>query len=169
MIVLGIDTAIRTTGYGVIEMTSVSTIRVLDCGVIKNPPKLLHSECMRRIAGGIRELITQFSPNAVSIEDVFVQKNVRTAMILSLARGAAITASAEAEIPVFAYAPTKVKKAIFGSGMATKEQMALVLSAMFKIDTRHIALDATDALSMAICHAQNHFRPQGVSLMAKQV
>lgn len=169
MIVLGVDTAIRTTGYGVISITSVSKIEILDCGVIQNPPKLLHSECLRRIAGGIRELIAQFSPDEVSIEDVFVQKNIKTAMILSLARGAAITASAEAGIPVFAYAPTKVKKAVFGNGNATKMQMALVLSAMFNIDTRNILLDATDALSMAVCHAQNHFRPLGKNFIAKQL
>lgn len=167
MIVLGVDTAIRTTGYGVIDMTSVSGIKVLDCGVIKNSPKLLHSECMRRIAGGIRELIAAFSPDAVSIEDAFVKDNIRTAMVLSLARGAAITAAAEAGVPIFAYAPTKIKKAIFGNGKATKEQMALVLSAMFNLETRTIPLDATDALSMAICHAQNTCRPYGQLLIAK--
>ena len=120
MIVLGIDTAIRCTGYGVIDIKTGDDISVIDCGVIKNPRKALHSECMRRIAGGIRELITTYSPEVAAIEGVFFQKNIKTAMILSLARGAAITALAENNIPAYEYAPKKAKLAVVGSGMASK-------------------------------------------------
>jgi len=90
MIILGIDTAMRKTGYGVVEMFSASDANVLDCGVISNGPKLLHSECLRRLSGGIQELVLKFHPDAASIESAFVSRNVRTGMILSLARGAVI-------------------------------------------------------------------------------
>ncbi len=169
MIILGIDTAIRTTGYGVIEMTSMQQIRALDCGIIKNKASDRHSECMRRIAGGIRTLIETYHPDQISIEDAFYQKNVKTAMVLSLARGAAITTAAQLQVPVFAYAPTKIKKAVFGNGSATKEQMAVILAAMFKIKIDHIPLDATDALAMALCHGQILHSPLAQKLLPQQV
>ena len=71
MIIIGIDTAIRKTGYGVLELTGAGSLKVLDCGVIANPVKLPHSECLRRLSGGIRELIEAFHPDAASIEGAF--------------------------------------------------------------------------------------------------
>ena len=100
MVILGIDTAIRRTGYGVVGMEG-NRIRVLDCGVIKNAPSLKHSDCLRRIFMGIRELIETFKPDAASIEMAFVGKNVRTTMILSMARGAAIAAASSSGLPVY--------------------------------------------------------------------
>lgn len=158
MIILGVDTAIRTTGYGVIEMTSLQKGRIIDCGIIKNSTKMLHSECLRRIAGGIRELITLHKIEIVSMEDAFLGQNIKTAMILSLARGAVITTAAEANLSIFTYAPTTVKKAVFGNGKATKEQMAFIISSLYGIKISDIPLDATDAVGMAMCHAQQLFR-----------
>ena len=82
MIIIGIDTAIRKTGYGVIDMRTGGSIRILDCGLIRNAPSLPHSECLRRLAGGIRELVSSFKPEAAAIESAFVSRNVKTAMIL---------------------------------------------------------------------------------------
>lgn len=169
MIILGIDTAIRVTGYGVIEMNSLQNVRALDCGIIKNKTTDRHSECMRRIAGGIQTLIDAFHPEQISIEDAFYHENVKTAMVLSLARGAAITTAAQNQVPVFAYAPKKIKKAVFGNGAATKQQMAIVLAAMLKIKIENIPLDATDALAMALCHGQLVHSPLAEQLLPKQV
>lgn len=88
MIILGIDPAIRTTGYGVIRTESVSRFEILDCGIIANSARLPHTECLRRLAGGIRELVGAFMPDYASIEDPFVGKNASTAIILGMARGA---------------------------------------------------------------------------------
>lgn len=154
MIILGIDTAIRCTGYGVIEMKSLDDISILDCGIIKNKPKMLHSECLCRIAGGMNALIDKYNPDVASIEDAFVGKNVKTAMILSLARGAAITEMAKANIPVYAYSPKSAKKATVGIGAASKEQVATMIASMLGLNLADIPLDSTDALSLAICHAQ---------------
>ena len=82
MIIIGIDTAIRKTGYGVIDMRTGGSVRILDCGLIRNAPSLPHSECLRRLAGGIRELVSSFKPEAAAIESAFVSRNVKTAMIL---------------------------------------------------------------------------------------
>jgi len=154
MIILGVDTAIRCTGYGVIRMNSLNSIDILDCGLIKNGQKLLHSECLRRLSGGTKELIKSYSPDAVSIEDAFYCKNVKTAMILSLARGAVITASAESNLPIYTYSPKTAKKAAVGTGQASKQQVAVMMAAMFNIDISQIPDDATDALALAVCHGQ---------------
>ena len=169
MIVLGIDTAIRCTGYGVVDIEHGDNITVLDCGVIKNPQKAPHSECLRRIAGGIKELIEIYSPDAAAIESAFYQKNISTAMILSLARGAAITALAEKGIPIYEYAPRKAKKAVVGSGMASKPQVATMISSMTGIGIDKVPLDSTDALALAVCHGQTAVRPGGTEFLPKQL
>lgn len=109
MIILGIDPAIRTTGYGVIRIDG-GAISIIDCGVIENKPKLRHSECLRRLSGGIRELVGAFTPEAAVLEAPFMGRNANTAIILGMARGAILAALAEAAVTSFAYSPTKAKK-----------------------------------------------------------
>jgi len=169
MIVLGIDAAIRRTGYGVVEIKSLDDMKVLDCGVIDTPQKAPHSECLRRIFGGVAELIGKFSPDAAAIEGAFFQKNVRTAMILSLARGAAITAAATAGVPIFEYAPRKAKKAVVGTGMASKNQVATMISSFTGIGLDKVPLDSTDALAIAICHGQNEIRGENGLVPPKMI
>ncbi len=159
MIVLGIDPAIRTTGYGVISAEAAGCFKVLDCGVIANTQRMRHSECVRRLAGGIRELAARFRPDCASIEDPFVGRNAATAIILGMARGAILAALAEAEIPVFSYAPSVAKRSAVGSGKASKEQVAALIAAETGIDAAGIKLDCTDALALAVCHAQRVLHP----------
>jgi len=149
MIIIGIDTAIRKTGYGVLEITGPSSLKILDCGVIANSPKLKHSECLRRLSGGIQELVNAFHPDAASIESAFASRNIRTAMILSLARGAVIARLAENGVPVYEYSPKTAKRAATGSGEASKEQVAAIMAALGHLDVRDIPNDSTDALALA--------------------
>jgi len=169
MIVLGIDTAIRKTGYGVIEVESANRIRILDCGVIVNAASLPHSGCLRRLSGGIRELVQAFHPDAASIESAFVSRNIRTAMILSLARGAVIAALAEHNISVYEYSPKTAKRAATGSGDASKEQVANLLGAMCALDASKIPNDSTDALALALCHGTIAVRQTLASLLQKPI
>ncbi len=159
MIILGIDPAIRTTGYGVIRSENPNSFEILDCGVIENKAKAPHTECLRRIAGGIRELLSAFHPDCASIEAPFVGKNASTAIILGMARGAILTALAEGGVPVYAYSPSTAKRSAVGSGGATKEQVAMMVAAELGIGIERIPLDSTDALALAICHAQLALRP----------
>ncbi|WP_294508906.1 crossover junction endodeoxyribonuclease RuvC [uncultured Victivallis sp.] len=154
MVILGIDPAIRTTGYGVIRAESAARFEILDCGIIANSARLPHTECLRRLAGGIRELVGAFTPDYASIEDPFVGRNASTAIILGMARGAILTALAESSVPVYSYSPSSAKRAAFGSGKATKEQVALMVSAETGIAIERIPLDSTDAIALAVCHAQ---------------
>ena len=154
MIILGLDPAIRTTGYGVIEMLSGNKSRILDCGVIKNTASMPHSECVRRLAGGVRELVNAFHPDCASLESPFVGDNARTAIILGMARGAILTALAENNIIAYAYAPIVAKRAVTGLSHARKEQVALMMANEFDIAVSDIPDDATDALALALCHIQ---------------
>ncbi|HPO90301.1 MAG TPA: crossover junction endodeoxyribonuclease RuvC [Victivallales bacterium] len=158
MRVLGIDTAIRCTGYGLVDCNN-GRIDIVDCGIIQNKHNVPHSECLRRLGCGIRELIHKFNPDVAALESAFYSKNVKTAMILSYARGAIMFVLAENKIPIYAYAPKKAKMAIGGSGSSSKLMIAQILSSMLSIDINQINLDATDALAIAICHGQLASRP----------
>ncbi len=161
MIIIGIDTAIRKTGYGVLDISTPSTVKVLDCGVIVNSPKLPHSECLRRLSGGIQQLVEAFHPDVAAIESAFACKNIKTTMILSLARGAVIARLAEMGVPAYEYSPKTAKRAATGNGEAAKEQVAAVIAALGKLDVKNIPDDSTDALALALCHGTLACRPEG--------
>lgn len=167
MIIVGIDTAIRCTGYGVVKIQRGGKIAVLDCGVIKNKTKAPHSECLRRLYGGINEICKSFQPEVAALESAFYQKNVKTAMILSYAKGAVMTALANNAIPAYAYAPKKAKQAVVGTGTASKEQVASVIASMTGLNLDQIPLDATDALAIAICHGYLAIRTNVVDFLDK--
>ena len=160
MIVLGIDPAIRTTGYGVIELTPSGKCKILDCGVIANSPKLPHSECLRRLYGGIEELISLWHPDSAALEEPFVGKNAKTAIILGMARGGILSALANHTVPAFAYNPSVAKRAAAGHGGADKSRIAFLLAAEFNIAVEDIPLDSTDALALALCHIQRMQYPE---------
>ncbi|NMA46937.1 MAG: crossover junction endodeoxyribonuclease RuvC [Lentisphaerae bacterium] len=161
--VLGIDTALRCTGWGLIDVHG-NKLSAVDCGVIRNQNKDPISQCLRRLAGGIRELVELYHPQVAVIEGAFYCKNVRTAMVLGSARGAVIAVLAEHELPVFEYAPRRVKQSICGFGNASKQQVALLVAQFLNIHTEQIALDSTDALALALCHAQGLTIAQGLGL-----
>ena len=162
MIVLGIDPAIRTTGYGVIDAGTGGRFSVIDCGIIANSPKLPHSQCVRRLHSGICELVDTFHPDCAVLEEPFMGKNAGTAIILGMARGAILAAMSLHDIPCFAYAPTVAKRAAVGRGTATKEQIAVMIAAELGIKIDQIPLDSTDALALAMCHAGRVLRSCGV-------
>jgi len=150
-------------------MFAPGKFKILDCGVIRNSRDLPHSECLRRLSGGMKELVERYKPSDASIEDAFVGRNIRTAMTLSLARGAVIAALAEAGVKVFQYSPKTAKRSAVGRGDSTKEQVALMISAMCGIDVAKIPLDSTDALALAVCHGNAAARPELAGFLAKPV
>lgn len=167
--ILGVDTAIRKTGYAVLRLNAPGRYEVIDCGLIRNVKELPHSECLRRLAGGIREIVRTFRPDSASVEMAFVSKNIRTAMILSLARGAVIASLAESSIPIFEYSPKTAKRAAVGSGEASKEQVATMMAAICGIDISGVPDDATDALALALCHANISTRKELLSLTGTRI
>jgi len=151
--ILGIDTSLRSTGLGVVE-SSGSRMRCLDCGFLKTSPKWPHSQCLLRIAEGLDDIIKEMRPDAVAIEGAFYCKNVKTAMVLGEARGVAIAACARHGLPIYEYAPRRVKQAVVGNGRAEKDQVAKMVKVMLGLAEQPQA-DAADALAIAICHIHN--------------
>lgn len=161
--VLGMDTALRCTGFGLVD-TDGRQFRAVDCGVIRTSPKEPLSECLRRLAGGVRELAEGYAPDVVALEGGFFFKNAKTAMVLGMARGAVVATLTGMRLPIYEYAPRRVKQAVCGYGDAGKQQVALIVSQILKIPVTDVKDDATDALALAICHAQTRFNVQGLRL-----
>ena len=148
--VLGIDTSLRGTGLGVVEgrgnALSAVTLNTLHC-----PSAWPHSRCLARIDEGITDMIAETKPDAVAIEGIFHCRNVKTAIILGQARGAAIAACARQGLPVFEYSPRRVKQAACGTGAASKEQMIRMVTSMLRLAVDPKS-DEADALALAVCH-----------------
>lgn len=161
--ILGIDPALRSTGYGIIDSNGREH-RAVDCGVIRTKPGRPLSECLRRINGGMAEIVKTFTPTVAAMEGGFFSKNAKTAMLLGCARGTVIAALSSHGIDVYEYAPRRVKQAISGYGNADKTQIALLMSQLFGIETEGLPSDATDALAIAICHSHTFFTNQGIFL-----
>lgn len=160
MIILGIDPAIRCSGYAVIKVDGVNDMSIVDCGVVRNGKALPHTECLRRLTGGIRELIDTYKPDMASIEDPFLGKNPATVIVLGMARGAILAALGEQGVPVYPYKPATAKRAAVGNGQADKSQVALMMSVLFSLDVSQIPLDSTDALALAVCLGQTAARKE---------
>jgi len=147
MRILGIDPGSQATGYGVLEDK-----RALAWGVIRPGSRPLSLRLLE-IYRGIQELIAQFSPEVMALEEVIPESFPRAALKLGQAQGVAILAAATHEIPVFFYHPLEVKKALTGYGNASKEQLNFVIRNLLGLEET-LPLDASDALSVALYHLQ---------------
>ena len=156
MIVLGIDTSLRSTGYGVLEVAG-SRMKMLECGNIRNAPKLPLTDCLKAIHDKVAALIEAHKPDVMSIEAVIYGKNAGTMLVLGEARGAVLTAAAAASLPVYEYEPRRMKKAICGNGLAEKEQIQRMVKTLLALPELP-QNDAADALGLAICHANSRSR-----------
>ena len=156
MIVLGIDTSLRSTGYGVLEARG-SRLVMRDCGNVRNPPDLPLTGCLRAIRAKVSELIATFAPDVMAIESVIYGKNAGTMLVLGEARGAVLTAAADAELPVYEYEPRRMKKAICGNGLAEKGQIQRMVKTLLSLPELP-QNDAADALGLAICHIHSQTR-----------
>ena len=154
MIVLGIDTSLRSTGFGVLKVEG-SRLCCLACGNIPNAPKLPLTGCLKAIHAKVAELIEQHHPDVMAIESVIYGKNAGTMLVLGEARGAVLTAAANAGLPVYEYEPRRMKKAICGNGLAEKEQIQRMVKTLLGLSELP-QNDAADALGLAICHAHSH-------------
>ncbi len=150
MRVLGIDTSLRSSGVGVVEAAG-SRLAAVEYGRVRNADRLPLSACLRRLDEEVRALIARTQPAEAAIEDVFFCKNVRTAVTLGEARGVVIAACAGAGIPVYEYAPRRVKQAVVGYGAADKSQVRRMVMRLLSL-AEEPQEDEGDALAIAICH-----------------
>lgn len=161
--ILGLDIALRRTGFAVVERTP-SALSVLDCGYISTPAKAPLSECLKRIYGGVADLLGRHTPDLAAIEAGFYSRNARTAMLLGMARGAAVAVLAEGGVAAYEYPPRRVKQAVCGYGNAGKEQVARIVCEVLGLETTGLSDDTTDALAVCLCHAHTSISLQGLHL-----
>ena len=150
MTVLGIDTSLRSTGYGVL-LSEGSSMRALDMGAIKNAREIPLSGCLRNIHARVAELIETHHPDVMAIEAVIYGKNAGTMLVLGEARGAVITAAVDAGVPIYEYEPRRMKMAVCGNGMAEKLQVQRMVKTLLALPELP-QNDAADALGLAIAH-----------------
>jgi crossover junction endodeoxyribonuclease RuvC len=152
-VIFGLDPSLRSTGYGIIRAEG-RELRALAFGVIKNSDRLTPSRCLVAIHQQVTDLLQQHKPDAAAVEGIIYLQNYQTAITLGSARGAALLAFAEAGLPIYEYAPKRVKAAATGRGGAQKAQVGFMMRALLGL-TENPPPDAADALAIALTHAQN--------------
>jgi crossover junction endodeoxyribonuclease RuvC len=150
-IILGIDPGTTITGYGVIK-ASGSIPELITIGSIDLSKFDDHYLKLKHIFDRTIGIIDEYHPDELAIEAPFYGKNVQSMLKLGRAQGAAIAAALSRSLPIFEYAPRKIKMSITGQGAASKEQVAAMLMRILKFKKTKIKLDATDGLAAALCH-----------------
>jgi crossover junction endodeoxyribonuclease RuvC len=151
MRVLGVDPGLTRCGLGVVEGTPGKPPALVAVGVIRTPADLDVSQRLVRIEEELDEWIARYEPDAVAVERVFAQHNVRTVMGTAQASGIAMVVAARRGLPVALHTPSEVKAAVTGSGRADKEQVTTMVTRILKLSERPTPADAADALALAIC------------------
>lgn len=151
-VVLGLDPSLRGTGYGIIRAAKPAP-HVLAHGTISCPPNWEHSRCLLKILQTLRDVIKEHKPEVCVVEGLFYAQNLKTALVMGEARGAALAAIAEAGLQIYELAPRKVKQAIVGYGAAQKLAVAKMVQRMLRLPETP-APDAADALALALTHTQ---------------
>ena len=148
--ILGIDPGSRATGFGLIDLIG-SQVKYISSGVIKST-KGDFTERLKVIHKSVYKLIKEYNPDIMVIESVFVHKNPSSALKLGHARAAALCATFDFDVSVFEYSPREIKKAVVGTGAASKEQVQHMVVSLLNLDGTP-AEDAADAIAAALCYS----------------
>lgn len=157
-IILGIDPGTTVTGYGVIRSAG-SDPELIAIGAIDLTRFDDHYVKLKVIYDRVLGIIDEYHPDELAIEAPFYGKNVQSMLKLGRAQGAAIAAALSRSVPIFEYAPRKIKMSITGQGGASKEQVAAMLMRILRFRETDMKLDATDGLAAALCHYFQSARP----------
>lgn len=150
-IILGIDPGTTIMGYGLIHIKGQEMeLITLDVLLLAKLPS--HADKLKRIFEKTLAVIDHYMPDELAVEAPFYGKNVQSMLKLGRAQGVAMAAALHRNIPIFEYAPKKIKQAITGNGNASKEQVASMLQGLLRIDKMPKQLDASDGLAAAVCH-----------------
>jgi crossover junction endodeoxyribonuclease RuvC len=151
--VLGIDPGLTRCGVGVVEVDAQRRATLVDVQVIRTAPDLALELRLLALGRGLEALIDEHRPDAMAIERVFAQQNVRSVMGVAQVSGLALRAAAERKIPVTLHTPSEVKAAVTGYGSADKKQVGAMVARLLGLAEAPRPADAADALALAICHA----------------
>lgn len=149
---LGIDPGLTRCGVGVVDVFANRRVTLVHVGVIRTPADAELPARLLAISEGIAALIAEYAPDAVAVERVFAQQNLRTVMGTAQVSGIAVAKAAEAGLPVALHTPSEVKAAVTGYGAADKAQVGAMVARILGLGEAPRPADAADALALAICH-----------------
>ena len=153
MVILGIDPGVATVGFGIIDVNGGEQ-KPRRYGVVTTPAGLRLALRLTQIHNDFSEIIQTFKPDAIAVEELFFNTNLKTAIAVAHGRAAVILAGEEHDVPMFEYTPLQVKKAVAGYGRASKNQVMDMVRRLLSLDEIPRPDDAADALAIAICHAR---------------
>jgi crossover junction endodeoxyribonuclease RuvC len=151
-VVLGIDPGTAVTGFGVVATGPDQRATLRECGVIRTRPTAPLPDRLLQLATAIGALMERHHPDVLALEDVFHGRNARTALVLGHARGAVMVAAAGAGVPVAEITPREVKRAVTGTGAATKPQVAAMVARLLHLAAPPAPADAADGVAIALTH-----------------
>lgn len=153
MRILGIDPGVATIGFGLIDAENGKNTP-LKYGVITTPAKIPLAKRLFQISCDMQQLLSQFQPDEIAVEELFFSKNITTGISVAHGRGIILLKAEEFGIPLFEYTPMQVKQAVVGYGNADKKQVMFMTQKLLKLSALPRPDDAADALAIAICHAR---------------
>lgn len=152
MRVLGVDPGLTRCGVGIVDGGTGRQVSCVGVHVVRTPADADLAERLRQVADAVDEWLDVYKPDAVAIERVFSQQNVRTAMGTAQASGVVALGAARRSLPVGFHTPSEVKAAVTGSGRADKQQVTTMVTRLLQLQERPKPADAADALALAVCH-----------------
>ncbi len=154
MLILGIDPGLAIVGYSLIEKKG-NKFNVFDYGVIRTPASQANCDRLKSIYKELDIIIKDFEPDEMAVEELFFNKNVKTAIKVGQARGVILLAGAQSGLKISEYTPLQIKQAVVGYGRAGKKQVQQMVKALLSLSELPRPDDAADALAVAICHGNS--------------
>ncbi len=155
MRILGIDPGIAIVGYGIVDING-NSISMVEYGCITTSSKSRLPDRLFFIMNEMTDIINEFKPEEMAIEELFFNKNTKTAITVAEARGVEILAAKQSGLEIYEYTPLQIKQAVVGYGRAEKQQVQEMVKILLNLSERPKPDDAADALAVAICHSLSH-------------
>lgn len=154
MLILGIDPGIAILGYGLVRYEA-NKFTVVDYGAVTTNAGTQMSKRLTRLYDGLIDIIESHKPDAFAVEELFFNKNIKTALTVGHARGVAVLTGAKSGVPIYEYTPLQVKQAVVGYGRADKCQVQQMVKILLNLREVPKPDDVADALAVAICHGHS--------------
>ncbi|MDW7668586.1 MAG: crossover junction endodeoxyribonuclease RuvC [Bacillota bacterium] len=155
MRILGVDPGYAISGYAIVDYEG-NKFKVVKYGVVRTPSKMQMQKRLNKLFDKYSEIIQTYKPDHMAIEELFFNKNVKTAIAVGQARGVHIVAASQNNVPVYEYTPLQVKQGVVGYGRAEKAQVQEMVKLLLNLKTIPQPDDAADALAISICHAHTN-------------
>ena len=152
MRILGIDPGTLFTGFGIVDYDKNELVYVAS-GVIKIPPTKDQPPRLKKIYDELNQIIKKYKPDEFALETAFYGKNAQSALKIGYARGVSMLVAINNGLPIKEYSPREIKKAVVGSGGASKEQVQYMMKKLLTLKNPKMKLDETDAIAVSVCHA----------------